>query len=208
MPDWRMKGNYLKNCNCVPSCPCDTYGYPAPHEFCEGVVAMDITEGNSDGVDLTGAKWAAAVHWPKALHDGNGTAEIFIDEGTSPEQREALGQILSGQAGGPLFEILSQIVTTFHGPHFVPIDFEFDKDSRNAKLSIEGFIETTSEPLKIPATEDEQRVIVRMPNGFEYQEMEVAQTGTLKSTGEIKFDWSGTHSSLAEVDHRPDGVAA
>jgi hypothetical protein len=21
MPDWRMKGAYLKNCNCVPSCP-------------------------------------------------------------------------------------------------------------------------------------------------------------------------------------------
>jgi hypothetical protein len=47
-----------------------------------------------------------------------------------------------------------------------------------------------------------------MPGGFEYQEMEVAQTGVLKGTGEIKFDWSGTHSSLADVDHTAEGVAA
>jgi hypothetical protein len=208
MADWRMKGHYLKNCNCVPSCPCDTYGYPAPHEFCEGVVGMLVTEGHFDGVDLAGTKWAAIVHWPKALHDGNGTLEALIDEGASDEQRNALGQILSGDVGGPFFEIVKAIVTTLHGPHFVPIDFEFDKDSRHARLSAPGFIETTSVPLTIPATGDEQRVIVQMPGGFEYQEMEVAQTGVLKGTGEIKFDWSGTHSSLAEVDHTPTGVAA
>ena len=61
---------------------------------------------------------------------------------------------------------------------------------------------------RLTFTDEEQHVIVTMPNGFEYHEMEVAQTGTLKSTGEIKFDWSGTHSSLAEVDHTPEGIAA
>jgi hypothetical protein len=208
MPDWRMKGNYLKNCNCVPSCPCDTYGYPAPHEFCEGAVGMQVTEGQFDGVDLAGVKWVGIVHWPKALHDGNGTMEAFVDEGASEEQRNALLQILTGQVGGPLFEILSAIITTVHGPHFVPIDFEFDKDGRTARVVIPGFLETTSEPLQIPATDEKQRVIVQMPGGFEYKEMEVAQTGVLKSTGEIKFDWSGTHSSLAEVEHTPEGVAS
>jgi hypothetical protein len=169
---------------------------------------MDVTEGHFDGVDLAGTKWIAVVHWPKALHDGNGTLEAFIDEGASDEQRNALGQILTGQVGGPFFEIVASIITTLHGPHFEPIDFEFDKEARRARVSIPGYVETTSEPLKIPATDDEQRVIVTMPNGFEYREMEVAQTGTLKSTGEIKFDWSGTHASLADVDHTPQGVAA
>lgn len=32
MPDWKMKGEDLKNCNCVQSCPCDTNGNPAPHK--------------------------------------------------------------------------------------------------------------------------------------------------------------------------------
>jgi hypothetical protein len=208
MADWKMKGQYLKNCSCVASCPCDTIGYPAPHTFCEGMVGMNVQEGHFDGVDLSGTKWAATVHWPGALHEGNGTAEMFVDESASEAQRNALLTILSGQAGGPLFEILSQIVTTIHGPHFVKIDWEFDKAKRRARLAIPGFVETTSEPLTIPATGDEQQVIVRMPGGFEYKEMEVAQAVTLKGTGAIKYDWHHTHSSLAEVEHTPAGLAS
>ncbi|HEV2583073.1 MAG TPA: DUF1326 domain-containing protein [Ktedonobacteraceae bacterium] len=206
MADWKMKGQYLKNCSCLASCPCDTIGVPAPHKFCEGVVGMNIQEGHFDNVDLSGLKWAANVHWPGALHEGNGTIEVFVDESASEAQRNALLTILTGQAGGTLFEILSQIVTTVHGPHFVKIGWEFDKAKRRARLVIPGFVETTSEPLSVPATGEEQRVIVRMPNGFEYREMEVAQSAVLKGTGEIKFDWKGTHSSLAEVEHTPAGL--
>ena len=208
MPNWRMKGHYLKNCSCVPGCPCDTHGFPGPHEFCEGLVGMHISEGHFDDTDLTGLKWVSVVHWPGALHEGNGTMVAFIDESATDEQREALGQILTGQVGGPFFEIVDSIVTSVHGPHFVPIDFEVDMVSRKARVSIEGYAETTTEPLSVPATGDEQRVIVNMPGGFEYKQAEVALASVLKSTGDINFDWSGTHSSLAEVDHGPDGLAA
>ena len=203
---WRMKGEYLKNCSCVPGCPCDTHGYPGPNEFCEGVVGMNVLEGDYEGTDLAGTKWAVLVHWPKALHDGNGTAEVLIDENASEEQRNALGTILSGDAGGPLFEILASIVTTLHGPHFVPIEWEFDKEERTAKLTVDGYIETASEPLTIPATDDLQRIRVQMPGGFEYKEAEVASTTVLRATGEIKYDWKGTHSSLAEIEHTDEAL--
>ena len=208
MAEWRMKGQYLKNCSCVAGCPCDTHGYPAPHEFCEGMVGMNVKEGDFDGTDLAGCKWVAVVHWPKALHDGNGTLELFIDEGASEEQREALGQILSGSAGGPFFEIVSAIVTTVHGPNFAPINWEFDKEARTARVSIDGAMETESAPLKVPATDDEQRVIVRMPGGFEYKESGVAHAKSLRSTGEIKIEWNDTHSSLADVEHTNAGLLA
>jgi hypothetical protein len=205
---WRMKGQYLKNCSCVPGCPCDTHGYPGPNEFCEGVVAMNVAEGEFEGTDLGGTRWAVLVHWPKALHDGNGTAEVFVDDGASDEQRQALGQILSGEAGGPLFEILAAIVTTVHGPHFAPIDWEFDKEARTARLAVDGFFETSSEPLTIPATDDLQRISVQIPGGFEYKEAEVAMATTLKSTAEIKYDWQNTHSSLADVEHTNEALVA
>jgi hypothetical protein len=203
-----MKGEYFKNCSCVPGCPCDTHGYPGPNEFCEGIVGMNVLEGNFDDVDLSGVKWVLVVHWPKALHDGNGTGEIYIDESTNDEQRQALGQILSGEAGGPIFEILSSIITTVHGPNFAPIEWEFDKENRRARISVEGRIETTSEPLTVPATDDEQRIRVQMPNGFEYKEAEVALASLLSSTGEVKFDWKGTHSSLAEIEHTNEALVA
>jgi hypothetical protein len=208
MPSWRMKGEYLKNCSCVPGCPCDTHGYPGPHEFCEGIIGMNVAEGNFEDTDLGGLRWVAVVHWPKALHDGNGTAEIFIDESADDKQREALGQILSGQAGGPIFEILSTIITTIHGPHFTPIEWEFDKESRRARIAVKDQLETTSEPLTIPATDDEQRISVRMPGGFEYKEAEVALAASLSSGGEVKFDWKGTHSSLAEIEHTNEALVA
>jgi hypothetical protein len=208
MADWKMKGQYLKNCSCLASCPCDTIGFPAPHKFCEGMAGMNIQEGYFDGVDLSGLKWVASYHWPGALHEGNGTLEAFVDERATEAQRNALLTILTGQAGGTFFEILSQIVTTIHGPHFVNIDWEFDKAKRRARVAIPGFLETTSEPLTVPASGDEQRVIVSMPNGFEYKEMEVAQTGVLRGTGEIKYDWQHTHSSVAEVEHTPTGLAS
>lgn len=205
---WHMKGEYLKNCNCVPGCPCDTHGYPGPNEFCEGVVGMNIAEGDFEGTDLSGLKWAVLVHWPKALHDGNGTTEVYIDEGADDAQREALGRILSGEVGGPLFEILSAIVTTVHGPHYVPIEWEFDQEGRNARLAVAGQFETESRPLMIPATEEEQRIAVQMPGGFEYKQAEVAQATLLSSSAEIKFDWKGTHSSLAQVEHRSEALVA
>jgi hypothetical protein len=205
---WRMKGQYLKNCSCVPGCPCDTHGYPGPNEFCQAIIGMNVEEGDFEGTDLAGTRWVLPVAWPKALHDGNGTAELFIDEGASDEQRAALGTILSGNAGGPLFEIFASIVTKVHGPHFVPIDWQFDKEARTARIAIDGFCETTSEPLTVPATDDLQRTIVMMPGGFEYKEAEVALATTLRSTGAVEFDHKATHSSLAEVEHTNEALVA
>jgi hypothetical protein len=90
MADWRMKGQYLKNCNWVPSCPFDTWGYAAPNKNCEGVVGRNISEGSFDGTELSGLRWVVTVWWPGALHDGNGISEVFIDESADDAQREAL----------------------------------------------------------------------------------------------------------------------
>ena len=43
---WQMRGQYMKNCNCVSSCPCDTTGFPYPGKGCEGMAGMHIIEGN------------------------------------------------------------------------------------------------------------------------------------------------------------------
>ena len=204
--EWRMKGQYVKNCNCIASCPCDTAGRPYPHPGCEGMSAMHIVEGHFGNVRLDWLNWAAAYHWPGALHEGNGTLQPFIDQRATAAQRDALLQILSGQAGDAWFEVLASIVTTVHEPQFLPIHFEFDRQKRRARVSVPGFFETVSEPLKVPATGNEQRVTVRMPDGMEYKEMEVAATAVLKGTGPIQFNHQGTHSSLAEVEHTHAGL--
>jgi len=205
---WRMRGQYMKNCNCIAACPCDTTGFPYPGKGCEGMAGMRIIEGNFGKVKLNGLNWAVVYSWPGALHEGNGSVQPYIDKKANEEQRTALLTILSGKAGNAWFEVLAAIVTTVHEPQFVPITWEFNKKKRRARVSVPGFMETQVEPLKIPATNDEQQVIVRMPSGMEYKEFQVAQSVVLKGMGAVKFDYKNTHSSLADVDHTQKGLQA
>jgi hypothetical protein len=93
--DWRLEGEWLKNCNCAFGCPCDFNAKPTNGE-CEGLVAMRITKGHFNDVSLDGLHFAVTVHFPGPLHEGNGDAQPILDERASPEQRNALsGQMLT-----------------------------------------------------------------------------------------------------------------
>ena len=205
---WLMKGQYIKNCNCISTCPCDTTGFPHPEKGCEGMAGMHIEEGNFGNVKLDGLSWAVTYIWPGALHEGNGALQPFIDKKATEEQRNAILTILSGQAGNAWFQVLASVVTKIHEPQFLPITWEFDRTRRKARVVVPGFLETVSSPLKIPATDDEQLVIVRMPNGMEYKEFYVAESTVLKGTGPLKFDYKNRHSSLADVVHTEKGLQA
>ena len=206
--DWRLEGEWIKNFNCAFGCPCDFNALPT-QGYCKGMVGMRITKGHFDKTRLDGLVFAATVDFPGALHEGNGQLQPIIDERATPEQREALFNIMSGKfsAEGTLFHIFSLIVTRIHDPLFVPITFSFDKDGRVARLVAKGVLETDVEPIKNPVTGAPHRIQVVMPEGFEHRAAEVA-SADIRSTGAIKFETKGTHSSLANVVQTPEGVAA
>lgn len=207
MTDWRLEGEWMKNCNCAFGCPCDFNARPTLG-FCKGMVAMHIKKGHFGPTKLDGVKFAATVDFPGALHEGNGQLQPIIDQGASPAQREALFGIMSGKnsAEGTLFHIFSLIVTKIHEPLFVPIEFSFDKNGRVARLVAKGVLETDVEPIKNPVTGAPHRIQVTMPEGFEHRAAEIA-SANIQSTGAIKFNTKSSHSSLATVVHTPQGVA-
>jgi hypothetical protein len=206
--NWRLEGEWMKNCNCAFGCPCDFNAMPT-HGSCKGMVGMKITKGNFEGIKLDGLMFAATVDFPGALHEGNGKMQPIVDERATAEQRQALFNIMSGKhsAEGTLFHILSQIVTTIHDPIFAPFEFTFDKNGRIARLVAKGVLETDVEPIKNPVTGSPHRIRVVMPEGFEHREAEAA-SANIRSTGAIKFETKGSHSSLATVVQTPQGVAA
>lgn len=208
MMKWKMRGEYLKNCNCIASCPCDTEGIPYPHKNCEGMAAMHIIEGYFGPIRLDDLNWAGVVQWPGAMHEGDGKMQTLIDECANEDQRDALLQILSGKNGGAFFEILAMICPHVYPPVFVPFIWEFDREGRHAKLHAGEILKTASEPLKVPATGEQQRVQVLLPGGFEYKQMEVARATMLEVSGLISFKHSNSHSSLAHVDHMHMGLVA
>ncbi|OGB21337.1 MAG: hypothetical protein A3I66_04565 [Burkholderiales bacterium RIFCSPLOWO2_02_FULL_57_36] len=206
--NWRLEGEWIKNCSCAYGCPCDFNANPTKG-YCKGFLGMRITKGNFEQTKLDGLSFFVVVHFPGALHEGNGEAQPIIEKNATQEQRNALFEIISGKhsAEGTLFHIFSMIVTKMHDPIFASVEFEFDQDARNARLVIPGALESTVEPIKNPVTGAPHRIRVVMPEGFEHREGEVA-SANIRSSGAIQFDTQGSHSTLAHVVQTPEGVAA
>ncbi|UGQ46919.1 DUF1326 domain-containing protein [Massilia endophytica] len=205
--DWRLEGEWIKNCNCAFGCPCDFNARPTQGE-CKGLLGMRITRGHFNDTALDGLCFFVTVQFPGPLHEGNGQAQAIIDERATPAQRNALLAIMSGQSSdeGTLFHIFSLIVSTMHEPVFAPVQFAFDMESRLARVTIPGVLETDVEPIRNPVTGAPHRIRVVMPEGFEHREGEVA-AANIHSTGANRFDTKGSHSTLAKVVQTPQGVA-
>jgi hypothetical protein len=206
--DWRLSGDWIKNCNCAFGCPCDFNARPT-HGNCQGLAGMRIGRGYFGSTQLDGLSFFVVVDFPGPLHEGNGTLQAIIDERSTADQRDALFQILSGKqsAEGTLFHIFSLIVAKTLDPIFAPIDVEFDTDGRKARVSIPGVLETENEPIRNPVTGTPHRIRIMMPEGFEHRSAEVC-SARIASTGGIKFEVPQGHGSLATVVQTPQGVAA
>jgi len=206
--DWRLRGDWIKNCNCAFGCPCDFNARPT-HGKCQGLLGMRIEEGHFGDIKLDGLSFFVVVDFPGPLHEGNGIMQAIIDERASEKQRGALFGILSGQnsAEGTIFHIFTLIVSKMLDPIFAPISVDFDMEGRKARVSIPGVLETETQPIRNPVTGAEHRIQVLMPEGFEHRKAEVA-SARIDSKGGIKFSVAEGHSSLAKVEQTPTGVAA
>jgi hypothetical protein len=210
---WYIEGPWFKNCNCDPGCPCDFNQAPT-HENCEGIIAMRIDKGHFGDVSLEGLKFVGAAWWPGRIDEGNGHIVPIIDESADDRQRDALLTLMSGNAGGTLFEIFSAVCPNVETPISAPIEFEFDIESRSGRLTVGDVIDTEVETLRGIDPPDPYQIVVRIPNGFEYTgpnheaETAVAKTLKVKGPGKINYEHTDSHSSMAFVKHEGQVPAA
>ncbi len=196
---YRVKGVFLETCNCDSGCNCNFGGFP-DHGSCEALIGIKIDEGKIGEVDLSGVKVVLAVKWPKAIHEGDGAAAIYIDESATEEQVGGIATILTGQAGGMPWEILATTLSSLDGPHMKTINM--DVNGRNSGFSIDGICEVKFTPLINPVTGDENEVHIVFPGGgLIWDDGDNAKTSVMKvDTGAIKFDHSGQSAIFAPVE--------
>ena len=196
---YKVKGVYLESCNCDSGCNCNFGGFP-DHGSCEAVVGIQIDEGNIGGTDLSGMKLVLVVKWPKAIHEGDGAAAVYIDESASEEQVGGIATILTGQAGGMPWEVLATTLSSLDGPHMKSI--KMDVNGRNSGFSIDGICEVKFTPLLNPVTGDENEVHIVFPGGgMIWDDGDNAKTSVMNvDTGAIKFDHSGQSAIFAPVE--------
>jgi hypothetical protein len=197
---WNYKADYLEFCSCAYGCPCNFNGFPT-HGYCRAVVAYKIHEGTCGDVDLAGSIFVFGISWPKAIHDGNGTAAVFFASSTSKEQQEALAGILTNQYGGLPHEIYASTLTNLLGP-FVE-DIELRIDGTKSTVKVGSKIEAAMTPHTSPVEpHPEQEVHVVLPTGFTFTDAKAARTtGQKVNVDGLQFEDEDCNAFYAFVEH-------
>jgi hypothetical protein len=197
---WRYKGDYLEFCNCAYGCPCNFSGFPT-HGNCRAVVAYRLNEGSCGDVDLAGITVVFALSWPKAIHDGNGTAAVFFNPESTEEQRDAMTAIITNQYGGLPHEIFGPTLTDVKGPFVEPI--EMTVDGTRSTVRIGDKVSAAMTPHTNPVEpSQEQEVHVVLPTGFTFQDaMAARNTGQKVNVDGLSFEDKDCNAFYAQVEH-------
>ena len=209
MPDtkWTIKGRTFTNCNCAYGCPCQFNALPT-HGDCHAVVGVTIDEGHHGTVRLDGLKFAIVVAWPGPIHEGKGQVLPLVDRNATPEQRESLLRIMSGEdtePGATIFQVFAATFDRVHEPVFAEIDLDVDIDGRTARLKVANLVEARGEAIRNPVTGEPHQARINLPHGFEYTEAEVGR-GWATTSGPINLSINDSHAHFARLHMTQSGV--
>jgi hypothetical protein len=198
---WRIAGEGVESCNCSWGCPCQFNALPTTGQ-CEAFLVGRIGHGYFGDTRFDGVVFSRIFWWPGAIHEGNGVRRMIIDEQATKEQREALIALDSGQHGGPYWKIFGAVCPNVVEPIVAPISLNVDREKRRATIRIPDLIESDVEPIKNPATGEEHRARIVLPNGFHYKEAEMGNTVHCRvSAGDkLTFELNNTYAQLNAFD--------
>jgi hypothetical protein len=158
--------------------------------------------GSYGNTKLDGLDFITALSWPKAIHEGNGTALLLVTNKANEEQRKALIQIVSGQAKGDgPFALFAGTFSRFLDPQFVDINAKID--GKKSSFSVPGIINVETESFKNPVTGEEQDTKIQIPKGFIWKLAEAAKSKIMRITSpEMNYDHSGKNAFYSVVEFK------
>jgi hypothetical protein len=141
---WRMNVRMYESCSCRMVCRC-TLGPAEPDQgWCSGVIGIEVLSGDSEGVELTGARAVVHVELPGDFLGGIDKAKLYLDTSLSDAQRAELDAIFHGERGG-LWAAMREAVGSWLPSDVVDITLEGGDSPRFAVPDVGT---TTLEPLK------------------------------------------------------------
>jgi hypothetical protein len=143
---YHLEGRLLEVCDCRVLCPC-WIGEDPDNGTCDSVLAYHFDAGTIDGVDVAGRTVAMVAHIPGNVLNGNFRVALYLDDGTSDTQQEALLNVYTGKLGGPVAE-LAKLVGEVVGVERAPI--RFDVQGGSGTLTIGDVSHAELDPYKGP----------------------------------------------------------
>ena len=205
--DWSMNATAIEACSCPMFCQCYFNDKPAAHgehaghshgeggkHFCKFNMAYKINSGYSGGVKLDGAKfWIAGDLGGDFSKNQMDWAAITFDPSVSPEQRDAIKQIL-----GHVFPVKWNSFTVAND---APIEWNGGKEKSEARLDggkageilLKKFPGMTSDPIVIANLKywgaPRNDGFVLMPNTVEAYRL-----------GDKAYEFKGTNGFMITID--------
>jgi hypothetical protein len=186
----------IEACNCPPNCPCQ-FGELPTHTSCEFLIGFHVRKGTFGQVKLDGAKFVVMAHYPGAIHQGNGSAVLFVDEAMSDPQVAALGEVMSGKHGGMPWEALAATVSSLEGP--VRVKLEMTLDGTRSRVRVPGVLDVQQTPLTDSVSGADKEVHVVYPKGgFFWDDGNICKTAVMQGKhGKLAFSHSESFGAHA-----------
>jgi hypothetical protein len=141
---YQLEGSLLEVCTCNILCPC-WVGEDPDGGTCDGLFAWHIEKGTVNGTDVSGRTFGFVAHIPGNVLDGNWRIVVFLDDGASEEQQQALLDVWTGKLGGPVAD-LAQLVGEVLGMERVPVTYKVEGVKGTMKYG--DYATATLEPFK------------------------------------------------------------
>ena len=141
-----LEGQLLEVCNCNVLCPC-WIGEDPDQGTCDAVNAYHIDRGMIAGLDVSGRTIALFAHIPGNILKGNWRVAVFVDDGATIDQQEAIVNAWTGKLGGPLadlYQLVGEVVSVERAP------ITFDLKEGRGTLRVGAVAEAEMEPYRGP----------------------------------------------------------
>jgi len=139
---YELEGKLLEVCTCNVLCPC-WVGEDPDGGTCTGVLSWHVEKGTVNGTDVSGRTLTILTFIPGNILAGNWRVIVYVDDGATDEQQQALLDVWTGKLGGPVAD-LAQLVGEVVAVERQPVTFQVEGAA--GRLAIGHAVEAELEP--------------------------------------------------------------
>ena len=203
LPEWKIKGELILNCNCTVFCPCvvSLGKHPPTEGYCQAWLGIRIDDGIYDGESISGLNIGMMMDIPGNMGRGNWKAAAFIDERASEKAYSGLVDIFSGKLKGTtgLFKML---VGEFLGAERAPVEYITEGKTRHLKVGKK----ITGAVTPIGGANADNNVVVSNTEYWMGSDITVAMAskGKVRAYGRV-WDFDGRSAEICQINwHGPN----
>ena len=200
---WRIRGSYFESCNCDAICPCrridGVSGGRSTHGECLGLLSWLIEEGDAGGVDLGGQPVALATRYSDDEEGSPWTWILYLDQGTSRDQRDALEAIYAGRLGGDAQKHFPWAWKASELAAVRPVEIEVEHTRRRQWLRIRDHVS-----VRIRDRYDGPETVTCVIPGHEREGEELVADELVVEDGPLAFSYRGVCGYASDFDYRGD----